>query len=456
MAIIKTFDERKKHIIEKNRDLNYNIVCDTGSLAGAISQRACVYSGARVVLNPLTDAVHLVHGPIGCASYTWDIRGALTSGADTYRNSFSTDIGEKEVIFGGGEKLMSAIREITELYSPPAIFVYATCIIGIIGDDIRGICKKASEELKIPIIPVQSEGFKMEGKKSDGYKAACDAIFELIDKYGNPKTSRDSRGINILGDFNVAGDLWVIKNYLNEMGVKVISSITGDGRINDILNARNASLNIVQCAGSMTYLAKLMKHAYDIPFIKVQFFGIGDTSASLMNIAEFFNDPNMIRTTKRLIERETKRVMPELDYYRNKLKGKRAAIYMGGPAKAMSLINAFRELDMEVVIVGTQTGKKEDYAQIKDMVNEGTVIVDDANPSELKGLMMKKNADLLVAGVKERYMCYKLGIGFCDFNHDRKEFFEGFEGMLNFAKEIYNSINSPVWKYVREYKRECL
>ena len=54
--------------------------CDTASVAGAVSQRACVYCGARVVLNPITDAFHIVHGPIGCASYTWDIRGSLTSG----------------------------------------------------------------------------------------------------------------------------------------------------------------------------------------------------------------------------------------------------------------------------------------------------------------------------------------------------------------------------------------
>jgi nitrogenase molybdenum-cofactor synthesis protein NifE len=33
-----------------------------------------------VVLNPVTDAMHLVHGPIGCATYTMDIRGSLSSG----------------------------------------------------------------------------------------------------------------------------------------------------------------------------------------------------------------------------------------------------------------------------------------------------------------------------------------------------------------------------------------
>jgi nitrogenase molybdenum-cofactor synthesis protein NifE len=51
-----------------------------------------------------------------------------------------------------------------------------------------------------------------------------------------------------------------------------------------------------------------------------------------------------------------------------------------------------------------------------------------------------------VAGVKERFLAYKLGIAFCDFNHDRTINFEGFEGMVNFAREVDITINSPVWQ----------
>ena len=75
--------------------------CNRESLAGAVSQRACVFCGARVVLYPIADALHLVHGPIGCAAYTWDIRGALSSGPALHRLSFSTDLQEMDVIFGG-------------------------------------------------------------------------------------------------------------------------------------------------------------------------------------------------------------------------------------------------------------------------------------------------------------------------------------------------------------------
>ena len=76
-GIVDTLEERQPYITRKQeKGQTIPLACDNNSLAGAISQRACVYSGARVVLNPVTDAVHLIHGPIGCAGYTWDTYGA--------------------------------------------------------------------------------------------------------------------------------------------------------------------------------------------------------------------------------------------------------------------------------------------------------------------------------------------------------------------------------------------
>ena len=60
--------------------------------------------------------------------------------------------------------------------------------------------------------------------------------------------------------------------------------------------------------------------------------------------------------------------------------------------------------------------------------------------------MKQKKADILVGGVKERPLAYKLGIAFCDHNHERKHALGGYEGVENFTKEINLSINSPVWE----------
>lgn len=65
------------------------------------------------------------------------------------------------------------------------------------------------------------------------------------------------------------------------------------------------------------------------------------------------------------------------------------------------------------------------------------------NVAELTSFLTE--VDIFVGGVKERPIAYKLNIGFCDHNHERKEALAGFEGMLNFAREVYASVMSPVW-----------
>ncbi|MFZ5652080.1 MAG: nitrogenase component 1, partial [Bacillota bacterium] len=149
-----------------------------------------------------------------------------------------------------------------------------------------------------------------------------------------------------------------------------------------------------------------------------------------------------------LIKKETAGVREAIQWYRERLQGRKAAVYVGGGFKAISLIKQFREIGIEVVMIGTQTGRKEEYETISELVDEGTVVLDDANPSELEKFMVEKGAHLLVGGVKERPLAYKLGVAFIDHNHDRKHPLSGFVGAMNFAREVHSTICSPVWKYV--------
>lgn len=440
--MIEILDERKKQVYTKG-DQTFDIACDKASLAGSVSQRACVFCGSRVVLYPIADAVHLVHGPIGCAAYTWDIRGSLSSGPELHRLSFSTDLQEKEVIYGGEKKLYAALTELIARYHPEAAFVYATCIIGLIGDDVQAVCNKVQAEQGIPVIPVHSEGFK--GTKKDGYKAACEAIYRLIGRDDVLPVS--PLGINILGEFNLAGEAWIIKDYYRQMGVEVVSCITGDGRVAEIGRSHRAALNVVQCSGSMTHLAKMMEQSYGIPYKRVSYFGIEDTAEALYSVARHFEDDAVMERTQGLVRSEVNRIYPEVAQYRRMLEGRKAAIYVGGSFKAFSLVKALRHVGIQSVVVGSQTGNAEDYEHLKEICDKGTIIVDDANPLELSRFIMEKGVDLLIGGVKERPIAYKMGVAFCDHNHERKIALAGFQGMLNFCKEVYSSIMSPVWEF---------
>lgn len=418
-------------------------VCDRKSLTGSVSQRACAFCGSRVVLYPIADALHIVHGPIGCAVYNWDIRGALSSGPQLHRNSFSTDMREMDIIYGGEKKLQASLCELIDKFHPKAAFVYSTCIVGVIGDDVSRVCKQVEKEKNIPVIPVRSEGFR--GTKKTGYQAACEAAYELV---GTGDISDiPEHSINILGDFNIAGETWMVREYFEKIGVNVVATITGDGRVDDLRRCHGAQLNLVQCSGSMTHLAKLMEKDHGIPMKRVSFFGIEDTAQALYEAARFFKSDEIMDKTQALVSEEIARIMPEIRHMRRKLEGRKAALYVGGAFKAFSLVRALSTLGVKTVLAGTQTGSQEDYELLREICDPGTIIVDDSNPLELAKYVQEKDVDIFIGGVKERPIAYKLGIGFCDHNHERKIPLAGFEGMLHFAREIYATATTPVWQF---------
>ncbi|KZX15555.1 nitrogenase molybdenum-iron protein alpha chain [Methanobrevibacter cuticularis] len=450
--IIKTFKSREKHMCIKRGNLSLP-ECDTPGIPGTVTQRTCVFGGARIVLMPITDALHLVHGPIGCASCTWDIRGSKSSDSKLYKQGCSSDLKEKDIIFGGERKLYDSIIELHKLHDPGAIFVYATCVSGVIGDDIKSVCNEAERITSCRVIPVQSEGFQ-DHNKTKGHWIGCDALIDSV--IGTSEMGVEDAtpfDINILGEFNVAGDLWGIKPLLEYLGLNIISAITGDSKVEEIAKSHHAKLNIVQCQKSSNYLAKKMEKKYGIPSLKVNFFGIESTITSITEIVEFFDHEEMKIKANNLIENGLKNLDEKLREYKQRLNGKTVALYVGGN-KAWSLVRAFEELGMNVIMSGTKNGIKEDYENIRDVVKEGTLIVDDANSTELMRLLKKYKPNLLISGAKEKYIALKLGVSFCDFNHDRISAFAGFKGFLEFAKEVDAAVSTSVWNIVKTELRQ--
>jgi nitrogenase molybdenum-cofactor synthesis protein NifE len=437
----KVLDEREGQVTKTRKGLAVAMDCNRASAAGSVSQRACTFCGSRVVLYPIADALHLVHGPVGCAAYTWDIRGALSSGPELHRISCSTDLRERDIVLGGERQLELSLRELIGRHAPKAAFVYATCVVGVIGDDVAAVCKRVQADVGIPVIPVMAEGFR--GTKRDGYSAATRALLELI---GTADASTvGPLSINLLGDFNVAGESWIIKDYFARMGVEVVSVLTGDGRVDEIRRAHGARLNVVQCAGSMTPLAKAMQEKYGIPFIRVSFFGIEDTAHALYEVAEKLGSAEVKQQTQALVRDEIAKVLPRLKEFKRDLQGKRAGLYVGGAFKAFSLVRALRQLGVTVALAGTQTGNQEEYEELQKVCDEDTIIVDDTNALELANFLVEQDIDVFIGGVKERPIAYKLGLGFCDHNHERKIPLAGFEGAVAFAREIHATATSPIW-----------
>ena len=251
---------------------------------GEGTERSCAYDGARVVLMPITDAIHLVHGPIGCAGNSWDNRGARSSDSQLYRRGFTTEMLENDVIFGGEKKLYRAILDLAERYKDQAraIFVYATCVTAMTGDDVEAVCTAASEKVAIPIIPVNTPGFI--GDKNIGNRLAGEILFKYVIGTTEPPVLGEYP-INLIGEYNIAGDLWGMLPLFDRLGIQVLSCFSGDAKFEELRYAHRAKLNIIICSKSLTNLAKKMQKTYGMPYLEESFYGMTDTAKALRDIA---------------------------------------------------------------------------------------------------------------------------------------------------------------------------
>jgi nitrogenase molybdenum-cofactor synthesis protein NifE len=413
---------------------------DKRSSPGIITQRSCPYYGARWILAPIKNTLHIVHAPIGCAFYGQTVR----------KKSYiiaSTDMQVEDVVYGGEKKLYNAIIEAYKELGGDAVFVYVTCVSALIGDNIENICRKAEKIIDVPVIPVFCPGF-CGYHQSRGHEIAMKALFRLIKEGEFKKEFKDKLAVNIIGEYDVCNEAKVIKDLLKKLGVEVIATFTGDCSVEDIKNSKNAKLNLVHCRRTGKYIADYMEEKYGIPQLKVSFIGLSNTKKSIMEIAKFFGIEDKARE---VIEEEYEKIKDELEFYMEKLKGKKVGMFMGA-SKIGMLTSAFKDLGMEVVSVGSQFGSFEDYFDAYINVDDNTILVDDASKIDLELIFKHKKPDIFVGGTKEKYMAVKFGIPFLSFPQDFYPF-TGFVGFLNFAREIYKAIYHPVWKMI-DFKYE--
>lgn len=405
----------------------------------------CAYDGAMIALVPVTDAAHLVHGPIACLGNSWESRGSLSSGPDLYRRAFTTDISEHDVVFGGEERLHRAILEVAEKYRPPAVFVYSTCVTALIGDDLDAVCRAAHQETGIPVIPVNSPGFV--GSKNLGNRMAGEALLGHVIGTGEPPETTPY-DINLIGEYNIAGETWEMESLLERLGVRVLSRITGDARFEELTWAHRARLNMVVCGRALLNVARTMEQRWGIPWFEGSFYGVRDTSEALRRIAELLGDRELIDRADAFITAEEAGVELRLLPYRQRLEGKRAVLYTGG-VKSWSVVSALQDLGIEVVATGTNKSSDGDVERIKELLGEDAQLIEEGNPRDLLRLVRESNADILIAGGRNMYTALKGRIPFLDINQERHHGYAAYVGMVELARDIDQAIHNPVWSHVR-------
>ncbi|SFG43562.1 nitrogenase molybdenum-cofactor synthesis protein NifE [Novosphingobium sp. CF614] len=429
---------------EKERKKGCTKQLQPGGAAGG-----CAFDGAKIALQPITDVAHLVHGPIACEGNSWDNRGAKSSGSTLYRTGFTTDMTENDIVFGGEKHLFKAIKEIVDKYAPPAVFVYQTCVPAMIGDDIEAVCKTASAKFGTPCVPIMSPGFV--GPKNLGNKLAGEAILKHVIGTEEPEYTTPY-DLNIIGEYNLAGELWQVKPLLDELGIRILSCISGDAKYKEVAWSHRARAAMMVCSKAMINVARKMEEKYEIPYFEGSFYGIGDMSDSLREIARLLiergADPELMDRTEAVIAREEARAWEAIAPYAERLKGKKVLLITGG-VKSWSVVAALQEAGMEIVGTSVKKSTKKDKDKIKKLMGDDAHMFDDLTPREMYRKLKMAEADIMLSGGRSQFIALKATMPWMDINQERHAAFAGYHGMVEMVKEIDRTLSNPVWQEVR-------
>lgn len=423
--------------------------CSAKTLTPGAAAGGCAFDGAKIALQPIADAAHLVHGPIACEGNSWDSRNVASSGPRLYRTGFTTDLSELDIIHGGEKKLYRAIKEIVARHNPPAVFVYVTCVPALIGDDVETVCAAATERLGTPVIPVMAPGFA--GSKNLGNKLAGQTLLEFVIGTREPAETTDC-DINILGEYNVAGELWQITPLLDRLGVRILASISGDGRFERIATAHRARLNMVVCSQALVALAREMEARFDIPFFEGSFYGISDTSAALREIAARLvaggAPADLSDRTEALIAAEEARAWQRLAPYRERLAGKRVLLYTGG-VKSWSVVSALQEVGMTIIGTSVRKSTDEDKSKITELMGDDAPTFGQIPAKEMWRMLSGGEADILLSGGRTQFVALKTKTPWLDINQERHHAYAGYDGMIALVEQIDAALHNPIWDQIR-------
>ena len=499
--------KRAKQILinEAQENGTPEITANVRTIPGIITMRGCTYAGCKgVIMGPTRDVINLVHGPIGCSFYAWLTRRNQTDPGETGENyipyCFSTDMHDQDIIFGGEKKLEKAIQEAYDIFHPKSIAVFATCPVGLIGDDIHAVSKKMKEKFgDCNVFAFSCEGYKGVSQSAGHHIANNQIMKHMVGENDAEKPGKYK--INLLGEYNIGGDGFEIDRVLKKCGITTISTFSGNSSYDQFASCHKADLSCIMCHRSINYVADMLETKYGIPWIKVNFIGAGATAKSLRAIALYFGDQELIDRVEAVIAEEMPEITAVAEDVRSRTQGKTAMIFVGG-SRAHHYQELFKEMGMKTLSAGYEFAHRDDYegrhviphlkadadsrnieeitvtadesqyrcrksdeekmllekrgvhfkdygGMIEDM-DHRTLIIDDINQYEAEKLVEILKPDLFCAGIKEKFSIQKLGVPMKQLHsYDSGGPYAGFKGAVNFYKEIDRLVGSKVWGYMK-------
>jgi nitrogenase molybdenum-iron protein alpha chain len=442
----KCIPERIQHAVDKGPGEQLTDALPLGylnTIPGTISERGCAYCGAKHVIGtPMKDVLHMSHGPVGCTYDTWQTKRYISDNENfQLKYTFATDVKEKHIVFGAEKMLKKNIVEAFKAFPHiNRMTIYQTCATALIGDDIDAIAEEVMEEMPgKKVFVCNSPGFAGPSQSGGHHKINHQWINKMI---GSAKPEIYSKYvINYVGEYNIQGDQEIMKDYFHRMGIQILSTFTGNGSFDDLRCMNHAQLNVLECARSAEYICDELRVRYGIPRMDIDGFGFEALSDSLLKIGYFFGIEDKAR---QIIEEETARWKPELDWYAARLQGVKMCLWPGGSKLWHWAHMLKKELGINVVSVYTKFGHQGDMEKGISRCEEGTLAIDDPNELETVEAMLALKPDLIMTGKRPGEVAKKIRVPYLNVHGYHNGPYKGYEGWVRLARDIYNCVYSPI------------
>lgn len=399
---------------------------------------------ALLTLATIKDAVIIVHAPVGCISSLTCINifnrfGQILRGETPLSGKWiSTNLTDAEAIHGGEDKLKEAVLEADKRHNPNAIFIYSSCVSGIIGEDIDAIIRNIQDEVSAELIPVYCDGFKSKVWAS-GYDGSFQGALNHLIK--EPEEKKEDL-INIINPITVGRlDEVEIERLLGRLNIKsnIIPNFT---TTEEIGKASEAALTTSLCPTFSEYFAKELKERFGVPYTqKIMPVGLDNTDLWLREIGKFLGKEEEV---EKLIKEERKRVEPKLKEIREKLEGKRVFV-SAGQSRAIGIPNILADLGLEIVGITTYHYDEvvfESFANLEKRCGDFCTNIANVQPFEQTNILNKEQPDFYFGHMGESIWAAKQGFPTAMI-FNLSVIYAGYNGVISFGSRILNLLNNP-------------
>ncbi|MCD7725293.1 MAG: nitrogen fixation protein NifK [Clostridiales bacterium] len=408
---------------------------------------SCALGGAFATVSRVDGIIPIYHTGPGCGLQTASTGGYPTNVVGS--GIPSSNMLEKQVVFGGINRLRDEINGALEVMQADLFYVLTGCAADIIGDNTTDLAEEY-KDAEVPIIFMETGGFK--GNNLVGHQLVMESFANKIAKKDFQK---QDNLVNLFGivpghELAWAGNIDEITRLLEKLGLKVNNFFVPGQGVASIQNSSSAALNIICTPWLLKNVEKVYEDNFNIPALRYPGTPIGPTATGifLREVGEALHLEEAL--VENVIAEEEAKTYAYLEAASRNLTRYRMGIV--GDTNTIIGITKFLANDysqIPVVIIDTDdVVKKEDkekiIAELTDLEYGGTPdVFFEGDQWKIRDTLRKYNLTMILGSTYEKETAGELGIASVTISSpstDRvvlNHKFAGYEGCITLVEDTY-------------------